>query len=229
MKVCAISDLHGDLPQLEPCELVLICGDSVPLSCQGSYNKTRKWYFNTFNDWAKKLDCNKVIFIAGNHELYLENHEGEYKANFLFNNKITYLCHNKYEYTSLDGKVYSIFGTPYCQKFGSWAFMLSNDILVDRYNEVPEGLDILITHDQPYDFGDVLLQKDCPWATGENIGNGPLLGCILKKQPRYQFNGHLHSCDHNKIMIKNTVHYNVSLKDEHYNMVYNPLYIDIEK
>ena len=44
MKICAISDLHGYLPELKPCELVLICGDSVPLEYQASSKKTKKWY-----------------------------------------------------------------------------------------------------------------------------------------------------------------------------------------
>ena len=37
MKICAISDLHGFLiDYIEPCELVLICGDIVPLYMQHS-------------------------------------------------------------------------------------------------------------------------------------------------------------------------------------------------
>ena len=34
IKICAISDLHGYLPKIEPCELVLICGDIVSLCAQ---------------------------------------------------------------------------------------------------------------------------------------------------------------------------------------------------
>ena len=36
IKVCVISDLHGNLPELEPSELILICGDIVPLRFQNS-------------------------------------------------------------------------------------------------------------------------------------------------------------------------------------------------
>ena len=33
-KICVLSDLHGHLPKVEPCELVLLAGDIVPLNIQ---------------------------------------------------------------------------------------------------------------------------------------------------------------------------------------------------
>ena len=38
IKICAISDLHGYLPEIRPCDLVLVCGDSIPLNVQASTN-----------------------------------------------------------------------------------------------------------------------------------------------------------------------------------------------
>lgn len=224
-----MSDLHGDLPEIEPCELILICGDIVPLRIQNRTTDSYYWFSNNFKKWVDSLSCDKAIFIAGNHELVYPNNYNIYKTLFPDNNKTTYLCHEKYIYSGSDGKEYSIFGTPYCKIFGHWAFMLPDEKLQEKYSEIPENLDILITHDQPYNFGDILLQKDCSWATEEHIGNISLLKAIEEKQPRYQFNGHLHSCSHNKIMIGNTIHYNVSLKDERYNLVYSPLYLEIDK
>lgn len=229
IEICAMSDLHGYLPEIKPCELLLICGDIVPLNIQGNSQKTYKWFSTTFKEWAENLPCQKVIFIAGNHECTLPNYYNDYKQLFYNYSKITYLCHEGYIYKGPDGKEYSIFGTPYCQEFGNWAFMLTDPELEEKYSEIPENLDILITHDQPYMFGDVLLQEDCPWATGEHIGNSSLTLAIVETAPRYQFNGHLHSCDHNEIIINDsTIHYNVSLKDEKYQVVYDPLYLKID-
>lgn len=228
MKICAISDLHGDLINLEPSDLVIMCGDSVPLNKQASERKTWRWYINEFKDWAENLPCEKVIWIPGNHELYVQNHEQKYRSLFSREDKVTFLCHELYTW-QFNNKEYKIFGTPYCQEFGHWAYMLPTEDLIAKYNDIPEGLDILITHDQPYGYGDVLLQKDCPWANGKHIGNKMLMEAIAKKKPRYQLNGHLHSCNHNIIDIDGTIHYNVSLKDESYQPVYEPLYLEIDK
>lgn len=224
-----MSDLHGYLPKVDPCELVLICGDIVPLNVQEKFMYTYKWFSTIFKEWAENLPCQKVLFIAGNHELHFPSHYDKYKDLFPNDSKVTYLCHEQYNYIGSDGNEYSIFGTPYCEEFGDWAFMLPGKQLGEKFLEIPEKLDVLLTHDQPRMFGDILLQEDCPWATGEHIGNSVLTLAILAMSPKYQFNGHLHSCDHNQIMIGDTVHYNVSLKDESYQVAYNPLYLEIDK
>ena len=226
MKICAISDLHGYLPELKSCELVLICGDSVPLEYQASSKKTKKWYDTTFRKWAGELPCDKVLFIAGNHELHFPGKKIIYESLFSKDDKITYLCHSEYIHKSKDGKEYKIFGTPYCKQFMNWAFMYPNEELEKIFKNIPNDLDILISHDNPYGYGDIVLQE-CPWADGSHIGNIPLAKAIEEKQPKYQFNGHLHSCDHSLIMIGNTKHYNCSIKDEQYNSVYEPLYLEI--
>lgn len=225
--VCAMSDLHGYLPPVEPCELVLICGDIVPLSAQGSSRYTSRWYERAFKTWAESLPCDKVIFIAGNHELHFPNHYEYYKKMFPNNSKVTYLCHEEYIYKGSDGKEYSIFGTPYCKEFGNWAFMLPDPELEERYSEIPENLDILITHDAPYGVSDVLLQKECKWATGEHIGNVPLRNAIIQKCPKYVFHGHLHSTSHEFELLENSKVVNCSLKDEFYNVLYKPIIIDL--
>lgn len=222
-----MSDLHGYLPPVEPCDLVLICGDIVPLRIQGRTKDSYRWFSTEFKEWAMDLPCDKVIFIAGNHELIFPNHYNDYKQLFYNDSKVTYLCHEGYIYKGPDGKEYSIFGTPYCKEFGNWAFMLSDPELEERYSEIPENLDILITHDAPYGVSDVLLQKECKWATGEHIGNVPLRNAIIQKCPKYVFHGHLHSTSHEFELLENSKVVNCSLKDEFYNVLYKPIIIDL--
>lgn len=222
MKICAISDLHGFLPELKPCDLVIICGDSIPLEFQMSSRRTKKWYSNTFAEWANNLSCEKVIFIAGNHDMYLEFHTELYEKLFSKNNKITYLCNSEYDYHG-----YKIYGTPCCQVFGNWAFMFSDDILKNKFKNIPKNLDILITHDAPYGVSDILLQKEYKWCTGEHIGNKILTEAILEKEPKIVLHGHLHSTNHEFESLGKSKVINCSIKDEFYNPIYEPLYFEI--
>ena len=226
IKICAISDLHGYLPEIDKCDLVLICGDIVSLRSQRYPKSCKKWYTGVFQSWVDSLPCDKVLFIPGNHEVGVEGHEEEYKKLFGSHEKATILIHEPYEYLGNDGTFYKIFGTPYCKVFGNWAYMRPNSDLKEKFSEIPEGLDILLTHDVAYGYADQSLQ-DIGWGTEEHFGTVELRDAILEKKPKFHFSGHIHTADHNLIMIGDTKHYNVSYIDEKYNPAFEPLYLDI--
>ena len=48
MKFTAMSDLHGNLIDIEPCDTLLLCGDISPLNIQKDYIQMTKWFFNDF-------------------------------------------------------------------------------------------------------------------------------------------------------------------------------------
>lgn len=221
-----MSDLHGYLPEIDKCDLVLICGDIVSLRSQRYPKSCKKWYTGVFQPWVDSLPCDKVLFIPGNHEVGVEGHDDEYKKLFGPYKKATILIHEPYEYLSNDGIFYKIFGTPYCKVFGNWAYMRPNSDLKEKFSEIPEGLDILLTHDVAYRYADQSLQ-DIGWGTEEHFGTVELRDAILEKKPKYHFSGHIHTADHNLIMIGDTKHYNVSYIDEKYNPAFKPLYLDI--
>lgn len=231
MKICGMSDLHGYLPpikEIEDHEVTLICGDISPLSIQINHKKMRKWLINEFKPWCESLPSNKVYFIAGNHDELCESDPAFMLNNFPLSKKVSYLWQSGCMYHSIDGNNYKIWGTPYCKVFGNWSFMESDDKLEKLYSEIPKDLDILICHDQPYGYGDILLQP-MPWNDGNHIGNKILKEAIENKQPKYLFTGHLHSTSHDCVEIGITKRYNVSIKDEKYNPVYKPLYLEITK
>lgn len=68
MTITTISDLHGYLPLLQPCDVVCICGDITPIEFDRNTDKSIHWFKTKFLNWCSKLDCDKIIFIAGNHE-----------------------------------------------------------------------------------------------------------------------------------------------------------------
>ena len=109
MKVTAVSDCHGlllPIEEFEPCELVCICGDISPLNIQANHKKMRKWLIKEFKPWCESLPCDKVIFIAGNHDSALQNLDFMY-TQFPKDKKVTYLFHENYVYTSKSGKEYT--------------------------------------------------------------------------------------------------------------------------
>ena len=226
-----MSDLHGYLPSIEEIEdheITLICGDISPLSIQINHKKMRKWLINEFKPWCESLPSNKVYFIAGNHDELCESDPAFMLNNFPLSEKVSYLWQSGCTYHSIDGNDYKIWGTPYCKMFGNWSFMELDDKLKELYSEIPKELDVLLCHDQPYGYGDILLQL-MPWNDGNHIGNKILKEAIENKQPKYLFTGHLHSTSHDCIEIGITKRYNVSIKDEQYNPVYKPLYLEITK
>ena len=228
MKCICLSDLHGTLlpveDYFEPCELVCICGDISPLNIQANHKKMRKWLVNDFKPWCESLPCDKVIFIAGNHDFSFQNLDFMY-TQFPKDKKVTYLFHENYVYTSRSSKEYSIFGTPYCKLFGNWAYMEMDDVLDKLYQDIPENLDILLTHDAPFGVSDVLLQLG--YYTGEHIGNKPLSAEILRKAPKIVCHGHLHSTSREFEEWGYSKVINCSIKDECYNPIYEPLIIEI--
>lgn len=103
MRIGATSDLHGILPEIEPCELFFICGDIMPLSVQLNMPASLEWLKTEFIPWANNLPCKHVIFIAGNHDFWFERNGGmEPEIYETFNKptdgKLVYLHHKMWDY-----------------------------------------------------------------------------------------------------------------------------------
>lgn len=230
MKICAISDMHGILDfDIKPCDILCICGDILPLNIQSLHQSSIDWLLEIFIPWCEKQPCDKVFFIAGNHDWLFMRHPDEIDEIFKDNNKITYLLDKDAEYTKETGDSYEnirIYGTPWCHQFYNWAFMTSDKELEKIYSKIPYKVDILLTHDCPYGTSDIILQ-DVPWKTGDHIGCHPLGDAVDEKKPKIHFCGHLHSCTHEPQQRGETIVTNVSVVNESYKRVYEPLYMDI--
>lgn len=223
MRICAFSDMHGQYDfNVEPCDIVLICGDIVPLNIQTNSHKTEEWLKTFFIPWCNKLPCEKVVFVAGNHDFGFMRHPDRMSDALKEQDKIVYLNCETFEYK---GKL--IYGTPWCKPFYNWAFMETVEESDERYKDI-EKIDILVSHDAPYGISDVLLQEDCLWADGSHIGNHALRRLIDRVKPQIVCHGHLHTTSRNVEMLEKTKVYSVSLLDEYYKMVYEPTYIDLE-
>ena len=224
IKICAISDLHGALPGIGQCDVVFICGDTFPLTIQRNTEKCREWLANEFCEWAKSVPCKTIYIIAGNHDFAFE--EWGYDTTMEILDEIPDL-HGKVIYAQ-DGLIeieggLTLYGCPWCEGPRGWAFV---DETGDKYNEIPD-CDILLTHQPPQvnklgcSYPNTLQERD--------FGSFYLKEAIKKHKIRYNFCGHIHTGSHNgdKLINCETMFYNVSLKDEDYNVSYTPLYLEI--
>lgn len=244
IKTIVLSDLHGNLPVIkEDFDLMLICGDICPAHDHFNWYQ-RKWLSTTFVEWVLGLPfkdkASKVIFIGGNHDRYLDeepNPNQGYSSIYTdvlkpCGGRLVYLEDDEYvfEKETEDGKVESlkIYGTPWCKIFGRWWFMRPDEKLAQLYDNIPEDLDILLTHDAPDIQGCAKISMG-PWA-GENAGNKVLAQAIKKREPRYVFFGHIHSASHSltKVYRKNTYIRCVSLLDEEYYPLFPPYVFEME-
>jgi Icc-related predicted phosphoesterase len=231
MKICAISDLHGYLPEIEKSDILLIVGDISPLEIQFNKPKMKAWLETEFAYWIKGLPVDKVYMVPGNHDGYFEGinqmnlaelkQQCNFKLIYLNNSTIVHR-HNRIEY--------KIFGTGYCHVFGSWPFMRSDEYMEEKFKEIPDKVDIILSHDPPYGIGQVdQILETTRWSNQllRHCGNPPLAKRLGEIEYKLLVCGHIHSGDHDLFEFNGGQVVNVSLKNENYQVNYEPFYFEL--
>jgi Icc-related predicted phosphoesterase len=228
LKIVATSDLHGKLPEIiEPADIMIIAGDVVPLNIQRNKPLSKEWFESEFADWIETLPVDQVFMVAGNHDFYLETiTEQDLSAlRVACKGKLVYLNNETRTYIDDNGLQWSIFGTPYCHEFGRWAFMLPDRNLIDKFKDIPDKVDIIITHDPPFSMGDVDVVLEDFNRNWIHLGNKPLVSKLFDVKFKALFCGHIHSGEHDM----NVYHaVNVSYLNERYEPYYEPFYTEIK-
>jgi Icc-related predicted phosphoesterase len=227
IKVVAMSDLHGHLPKNVPqCDVVCIAGDIIPLDVQRSLVRSISWLLLDFKPWADSLPCDKVIFVAGNHDFVFEelgpnhNNTGADVMKILFgrhkkDTKLVYLQDSSYEYK---GKRF--YGTPWIQDLSDWAFYGDDNFIENKWSNIPKRFDVFISHMPPRRSG--LGQVFQPgWNYGNDYGSQALAEVLGTRNIKYALCGHVHSGQHSPVEYNGCQYVNVSLKDEDYNVNYD--------
>ena len=79
-----------------------------------------------------------------------------------------------------------IWGSPWQPWFYDWAFNLKRgEALAEKWELIPEGVDILVTHGPPAGYGDKCYD-------GRRVGCEDLLRHLSRVQPRLHLFGHIH-------------------------------------
>ena len=225
MKIAAFSDTHGvcSLPVVDQCDVVVIAGDFIPLGIQRNTQKSEEWFVNTFLSWVRVQKCDKVIFVGGNHDFFLErlgyNRIQEIIKESGLEDKAIYLKDTSYEYK---GKVF--YGTPCCEGPYGWAFVPVDTLVY--YEQIPD-CDVLITHQPPR-----IEKVGCsfPGTTWErNWGSENLSRVLSDKDIKINICGHIHTGTHGGVQdgYYDRKIYNVSVLDEDYEVKYPVTYIEL--
>lgn len=215
MKILATSDLHGNLPDVPPCDLLLIGGDVCPV-----YDHDLKfqwdWLNADFRYWLKDIAFHagcKIVGIAGNHDFIFEKEPAQVEA---LNLPWTYLQDSGTEFNGI-----SIYGLPWVPNLAQWAFYADREQLALRYGGVPKGTDIVLSHGPPFGLGDYTAPRFGNIHAGAKSAND-MLGRV---NPKVFINGHIHEgfgqYQYRGQHGKRTDVYNVSLVDECYECRFN--------
>jgi predicted phosphodiesterase len=237
MKVVHISDTHGLHEHLliPRCDLLIHSGDIG--------GRTTLLELEKFLDWFARQPARRKIFIAGNHDIVLDNtfralfQEEKYKqAMEMIESYRTQGVHYlKDSGTTFRG--YKIWGSPYSPSFHReyWVFNADRgDEIQAVWNKIPKDTDILITHTPTYMVLDDLRElkrKD----EEANKGCANLGDTIRRKitDLKLHCSGHLHSnygvvMEKNWVNDKHILYSNGAVLDNNYDLtVSHPLIITV--
>lgn len=211
MKICAISDLHGNLLRAEyipVCDVLIIAGDICPAFNHDPIFQG-DWLQTDFYTWLETLSVEKIILTFGNHDFVAEQYPEKVRCL-----PATVLIDEPYEY-----KGFKFYGSPWSVEFLDWAFGLNEENAAEKYSQIPDDTHILISHGPPFEYGDRTVDDN-------NIGSKELLKKIQQIRPEYVICGHCHE-GYGSYFLNRTKIYNVSLLNEQYRMVNEPVVFEI--
>ena len=207
MKICCLSDIHGHLPKVPDCDLLLLGGDY----CRDHKNKV--WYFKEFAIWIEELsERMQVVGVAGNHDFVAEKDPGCLKPL-----KWKYLEDSSTTYNGL-----KIYGSPWQPRFYDWAFNLDEPELEKKWEKIPDDTDILVLHGPPRGYGDLSPYGDV------RTGSPSLTKRMMDLDLKLAIFGHIHAgYGVYKLEGKETILVNAAYVDEEYKPANEPIIINL--
>ncbi len=178
--VAAVADLHGFLPEVPPCDLLLLGGDLTPAD-DHSLERQQAWLDGSFRRWLEEVPAAEVVGIAGNHDFLFEQ-APELVPDGL---RLTYLQDTTATVAGL-----RIFGSPWSPWFYDWAFNApqgdaDETFLRERFSACPDDADVLLIHGPPKGYGDQT-------SRGPRVGSAAELDLIDRVRPQLCVFGHIH-------------------------------------
>lgn len=211
MKVCCLADIHGHLPDVPDCDLLILAGDYCPMP---SVRKQARWLRHKFGPWLESLKSRMaVVGVAGNHDFIFQREPGAVPTL-----PWVYLQDSGAE---ILGKKF--WGSPWQPVYGYFAFNAVETDLALKWDLIPDDTDVLVLHGPPYGYGDFSVYDKI------HTGSASLRRRIEAVRPGLVVAGHIHS-GHGiyEMAAGETVFVNASYVDEDYQPFYPIETVDID-
>jgi len=232
MRIVALSDQHGHLPEIPQGDLLLVAGDVCPdrigTSLAGDDpDRQKAWFEDHARPWLAGAPVTHRILTWGNHDWCGQACGFGDDAPAVASSTDLQIVVD--EGTTVPaagdaGRSIAVWASPWSRRFQRWAFMKSEAELAELYAGIPERVDILMTHQPPYGHGD--RYDDPESGSVEYLGSHALLAAIRRIRPRLVICGHLHG-GHGRYDCDGVPIWNVSVVNDEYELVRPPTIIEM--
>jgi hypothetical protein len=232
MRIVAVSDLHGFLPDISPCDLLIVAGDVCPdrfgpfVAIQHPHQQ-QAWFDRNIRPWLAAAPAAHKLLTWGNHDWCGQAcsfrsdspaHAESTDLQILIDEGATVPRGD-----SAGGSV-SVWATPWSNTFMRWAFMKRPHELAQIYAAIPVGVDVLVSHQPPLGHGDRTFNLDS--GRVDHVGSRELLDAIERVRPKVVICGHVHG-GFGRYEYQGVPIFNVSVVDEKYRLVNPPTVIEL--
>ena len=210
MILVMIADTHSQHKQVDLPE-----GDILIHSGDFCYEGTWTELYS-FANWLAEIRerYNYVVMTPGNHDFPCEGGPQAEIMSLLGSYNCYYLVDEGVE---LDGVTF--YGAPWVPNLKRWAFYSDEEKLQRKWNKIPNNPGVLVTHGPPQG---ILDDVGC-----DNVGCPHLLKASQRAEPLVHVFGHIHEEGGKSKRIGKTTYVNASVLDENYDMVNEPIILEI--
>lgn len=208
MKIVCISDTHGQLAKMSVPD-----GDVLVHAGDATMRGTHRELYEFAKDMSRLAHSVK-IFVAGNHDLGLQDHPDQLE-DLVRSAGIVYLRDS-----GVTVGATRFWGSPWQPEFHNWAFNLPRGPqLAAKWALIPKTVDVLVTHGPPYGVLDVA-------PRGGHVGCADLAAAIVERKPAVHVFGHIHEC-YGQVKRGETLHVNASSCNSRYQPVNPPIAVEV--
>jgi predicted phosphohydrolase len=212
MRLVCLSDTHNMHRQVDvpDGDILIHAGD-----CLGAGTLEE---LEDLDDWFGSLPHRHKILIAGNHDWCFQNDPVSAR------DRVTQAIYLQDEGITLDG--IRFWGSPWTPVFFDWAFNLERGArLAERWAQIPDETDVLITHGPPAGILDGVVSGLIGNHT-ESAGCAALMAAVARVQPPIHIFGHIHE-GYGRHDSNGTLFVNASSCQANYKPLNPPIILDI--